>query len=121
MPDEKQPELPGVIRNEARYRDLSKPFESAGAFSAAVDAFYQELGELRVKYKIPDVYLIIEARALNAEGEEGQYFTALHYGDSSKMENMTAWAFGQEQATRQALTARILASASVLKKGRREK
>ncbi len=86
------------------YYELSKPFESQEVVGNAIEAFWNELYELRNKHRLPDVYIVIRANVK----EMGPVMTTLHAGDAMQAELMTAWAFGREQSDRQAMVANIL-------------
>lgn len=95
----------------ATYRECSvpKPPEQA---QADWDAFCNAVYELRVKYRIPDVYLLARVLVQYEEGREGVAHTRAHFGDELNAEQMTAWAFGYEQAQRQERIARVALEAS---------
>ncbi len=83
-----------------RYRKISEPFESVDAGNEAIQGFFKELGELRIKYKIPDLYIVLKATALTSDDEEGSFTTSMHYGNTLESEGMLAWALGRVQAER---------------------
>lgn len=113
-----QPTLPGVPTSKpARYRQLSEPFESAEAIDVALEGFHREMGELRAKYKFPDVYVIVAANGLTAEGVEGAFTTTLHFGSDEHAEPLTAYAYGLESARRQERIAKMLAKSMKLRAG----
>lgn len=83
--------------NPKLYREMSIPFLSHQAASEAVTAFHEELGELRRKHKIPDLYVVAEVGYLDGD-EEYASRGAMHYGSMEKRESMAAWAAGFEAA-----------------------
>jgi hypothetical protein len=106
MTDEKQPDLPNVIRDPGGYRELSKPFETFTAANEAINAFFKDVRELRKKHKLPDVYIILKGTAYREdaaddEESEGDWIISQHHGSSLNCEAMCAWAYGQEAAKRQ--------------------
>lgn len=108
MSDEKY--LKGIANDPARYRRLSIPFQNIEVANEAMDGFMSELNELREKYKIPDIYCVMEANCLlgSEEGEEGSVIAVQHLGDFMKSERLAAYALGHEQMRRQKLIASIL-------------
>lgn len=103
-----QEELPQVEIDPARYRKLSEPYASKEAGQAAIVAFFKDLGEIRVKHKIPDLYLVIRATVLTEDQEEGTVTTSIHFGNELEAEGMLAWALGRVQSERQDRTAKML-------------
>ncbi len=99
--DDKQQSLDHVEIDPARYRTLSEPFDSKETGQAAILAFFKDLGEIRVKHKIPDLYVVIRASVLTETKEEGIFTTSLHYGSELEAEGMLAWALGRVQCERQ--------------------
>ena len=55
MPDKQQPLPGGFEPDPARYRKAAEPHESRQDAENALKAFYNELSELRVKYRIKDI------------------------------------------------------------------
>ena len=106
--------------DQKRYRQLSEPFASPEAANKAIEAFFEELGELRVKHRLPDIYCIIAGNVLYPDGNEGEVYTTVSYGDTTKREPMAAWGLGHESARRQELITRIVAdeAKSSIKGGR---
>ena len=86
-------------QNPANYRECSAPKPPEQA-QADWEAFCQAVYDLRVKHRIPDLYLLARFVLQYQEGE-GQAMTRAHFGDELQAEPMIAWAFGYEQAQRQ--------------------
>ncbi len=99
-----------VIRDEANYRKMLEPFESDAAANAALEAFFNDLRELRAKHRIADVYTIAMINSIQPDGTEGQAMARAMNGNGLNGETMVAWALGQEQANRQQNIATILAA-----------
>lgn len=94
----------------ATYRKLSEPFESADAAQKAIEAFAEELAQLRKKHHLPNVTVVLKVNVITSDGEEGEIQTYAHLGDWIEAEPMLAWAFGQQQARRQESIAALLKS-----------
>lgn len=87
--------------NPSRHRDFSAPVPQELA-SAALSGFLTELMELRNKFRIPDVHVVVRVNCINpeAEGGESAAMTTAHYGDTMLGEEMSVWAASQAQAER---------------------
>lgn len=92
--------------NLANYREMSKPHESNDALNDAILAFYKEVYELRNKYKLQDVFVIVMAGSL-VDGEEQVGMSRYHAGDVANSLKMAAWAFGAEQELHESLIGRL--------------
>lgn len=97
--------------NPATYRECCIPKAPEQA-QADWEAFCQAVYELRVKHRIPDVYLLARVLVQYEEGGEGVAHTRAHFGDELNAEQMTAWAFGYEQAQRQERIASVAMEAA---------
>lgn len=97
------------MKNPKLFREMSVPFASAEAANQAVEAFYVELGELRKKHKLTNVYTVINASyaTTDPEDDEAEFFTSSMFGDFLRAESLVAWALGREQAHRQEMIAHI--------------
>lgn len=93
------------------YREMSEPFASSEEANTALQAFFDEVAEARIKHKITDVLLVVSCIAVTAEGEAA-FVTHAHFGDEFKVESMAAYAFGRASADREATTAQLLAGKS---------
>ncbi len=83
------------------FREMSEPFESASEADAAINAFFDELGELRKRHGFPNVYVIVGGSIVADSGDEHEFVSTLHYGNGLQAEPLTAYAFGKEQARRE--------------------
>ena len=102
------------------YRELSEPFPSVEAANNAVEAFFDEVGELRKKHKIMDCYFILALPYITADGQdEVEAFVPMMWGSEAKAETLTTWAAGHESAKRQERLFAMLKSMQ-LQGGRRE-
>lgn len=79
------------------YHQLCKPFESAEDAQKALDAFFEEVYALRVKYKLADVSVLVQSSIVGS----GPFLWSAHCGSQSEVEGLAAWYFGQAQADRQ--------------------
>ena len=104
------------IDDPALYRKLCEPFPSVEAADEALRNFNAELRELRVKYKIPDISLVLRLICTTDAGTEGEIFLSAHHGDILLEETMLAWAFGYAQSQRQQRTAEMLKDAASVKR-----
>jgi hypothetical protein len=96
----KQQEIPRVtvIQDEANYRRLSEPFSSFDEVDDALLGFTKELREIRNKYRLRDVYVVISGSAIGEDGVEREWIVSQMHGDGLRAETMAAWAYGQESA-----------------------
>jgi hypothetical protein len=86
------------MRDEAKYRRLSEPKESAEKANDDINAFFKEFGELREKYGLPDVLCVVAVNVNYGAGQEGRALTWANLGDSMRVEGLAAYAYGQAQA-----------------------
>ncbi len=105
-----EPNFPGIEPgpNPERYREMSKPFPTAEAANTALDAFYKDLGALRVKHRLADVYVVASVNVLAEDGDEMQTVGRMMWGDELKALMLTAWAMGTEQAMHEERVGRLL-------------
>ena len=107
-----------MAANPSLYRQLSEPFPTPEAASAAIEAFWEELEEIRKKHKIPDVHMVLAWKSLGSDGQPGEYTASAHLGNELMAEPMAAYAYGKEQADRRERIASVVERAS---KGRKSK
>jgi hypothetical protein len=81
-----------------QYRKCSEPFATAEEANAAVQAFWEEAYELRVKHNLANVSFVIG----DSIAESGEFFVCNHIGTSIMWEGMAALMYGQASAARQA-------------------
>ena len=67
-----------TIKNQARYRKLSEPFENVSKANEAVTEFYAGVEALREKCKLPDIHIIVRVNATTEGGEEADAFSTAH-------------------------------------------
>lgn len=72
---EKKPEPPKRLEEW----ELRKPHESKAALDEAITAFIKDAGELRQKYRLPDIVVIVQGTANTEEGV-GDYFVTTTLG-----------------------------------------
>lgn len=95
--------------NEARYRKASQPHATPEVAQAALEEFYDEVSELRVKYQIRDLYMIYNAAVLLPDGEEKVATGTAGFGDAHIWESMLAAAYGTEKRKREETLRQLLA------------
>lgn len=100
------------IYDAGMYHKLSEPFESTELCQSALDAFFDELYELRVKHKLADVSVIVQTSIRDS----GTVMWSAHCGSDQEKETMAAWHFGQMQADRQDRVRKALEHAAAIKK-----
>jgi hypothetical protein len=93
-----------LFKDPKTYREMCVPFESADVAEKAITAFFEEVREVRIKHKMPDVLLVVSLSWMS-EGEELPTMALVHNGDSNKAEGMAAFALGHESARREEATA----------------
>jgi hypothetical protein len=94
--------------NPARYREMSVPHENMEALDKDLEAFLSAVGELRVKYRLQDVVVLIKTSAIS-NGEEGAFMSSAHMGNAMELEPLLAQALGNAQRDREEMVARALA------------
>jgi hypothetical protein len=97
-----------VTNDPDNYAKMSIPFESTEAANEALSNFHKELGELRKKYKIPDL-LIVTKGSVKHDGETGDWMQHSSYGSSLNQLTMAAYAYGQLQAEHKELISKLIA------------
>jgi hypothetical protein len=90
------------------YAKMAVPFVSKGEADAAVEAFFEELEELRKKHKITTLICALMSTYLNDGGEDMELLTACSYGDHAACEALAAYQLGYQSAERAARTADML-------------
>ncbi len=98
-----------VTNDPEKYRRMSVPYKSEEEAREMLTAFLGELGEIREKYKVPNVVLVTKASVM-IEGQEKVFPAIANWGDSAHVLSMLAWAFGDEQK-------KLLASAGIVESG----
>ncbi len=93
--------------DEENYRNLCVPFENIDAANKALNAFNEELYELRNKHRIKDVQITTEVFCIDSEGDEGAAQSTFHYGSRMQALPMAAFAFGQEKIRLAELIAKL--------------
>lgn len=95
--------------NPERYARLSVPVDRDTA-NENLEKFHKELGELREKYAIPDLFIVARAN-VKYEDKVGEYITSFHYGDPLKAEALAAFGFGEAKQEHREIINRLIASA----------
>ena len=91
------------------YTQMSVPFESSELANEALSGFYNELREIRKKYKIPDVLIVTKGSVKTEDGTTGDYIQHSSFGNSLNQLPMAAYAYGQIQAEHEALISKLIA------------
>lgn len=86
-----------------QYRKCSVPFETAEEANAAVQAFWEDMYELRCKHNLANISFVIG----DSIADSGEFFVCNHIGNSIMYEGMAALMFGQASAERQASVRRM--------------
>lgn len=101
--------MDGKITNDPEnYYKLSAPYESEDAADEAISKFYEELGELRKKHKIPDLLIVIKATVRHKDGKVGQMMGQYAYGSTLDHLAMAAYVYGQLQAEHKELINKLI-------------
>ena len=98
-------------RDPKLHRKLSEPFESSEAADKALEAFTEELRELRAKHKIPEVVALVQVNVmypgdLAEESSEGVAFASISFGDPLRCIPMLAEALGKAESEMSAAIAK---------------
>ena len=95
MAKKKQTKLP--IQDEDRFHEMSKPFKDAETADEAIRSFHEAVYDLRCKYKIANVSVVIK----DAVAGQGQFMNHFHAGNQLEEESMAAWHLGMASSDRQ--------------------
>lgn len=88
----------GAIENPSLYERLSKPFTSFEEANARFEDFFEGVRELRTRYEIRDVAIVVCDRVVRDDGELQDVITCASNGDASKVRMLHAWALGCAEA-----------------------
>lgn len=91
------------------YYKMSEPFESPDEINKAIAEFNIELGELRKKYKIADM-LVVLMDSVKYATKTGQIMITLTYGNSLNVPIMAAYAHGQAQVDSREMINKLMAN-----------
>ncbi len=95
------------IPNNELYYKMNQPFENKDVANESIMKFYEELGELREKYKIADLFVITRG-SVKYEDKIGEFMDTMSYGDPLKQEALAAYGYGQSQADYRAIINMVL-------------
>ncbi len=87
-----------------KYQLCSTPFATLADAQAAGDAFFKELGELREKYKIGNVAVVVKTEVV----EVGPGLANCFWGEWVHEETMLAWAMGKANHERAVYLAKLI-------------
>lgn len=105
----KQKVIDGFEPNMERYRKASQPHESEEAAHKSLREFQRELEELRIKYRVRDLYVICTATMIENGGEVA-LSTSFKYGTQTMWIMMAAQAYGEEKSAHEAMVRKLLES-----------
>ena len=74
-----------------KYQKMAEPFETREALQEALNGFFEEVGQLREKYKMTSVEIV----CLNSIKEIGDCITNAFYGHARDEIALCAWALGK--------------------------
>jgi len=97
-----QTKLP--VADEDLYAEMSIPFADGDAANKALEAFYNEVYELRKKHRLANVLIV----AQDAIHGSGRFMSNTHFGSETEKESMAAWLLGKVQAERQDIIRRAM-------------
>lgn len=86
---------------------MSHPFKNTEELNQALEGFSNELYELRNKWNLSDVLVVIRD-TIESQTEESAFYLVSHIGDSSKSRKMAAYAYGKLKKQDEAAEADIL-------------
>lgn len=101
MSDEPKPLSGGFKPDPERYRKASEPHASPEAAVEALNAFVDEVAELRVKYRVTNLLLVYTAGMINVDGTEQHAMGSGGFGNQAAWEGMAAFAYGKEKTLRE--------------------
>lgn len=86
------------ISDPENYLKMSKPFENSETATEALSKFYEEVSELRKKYVIRDMLIVIAGSVKQQDGEIGDFMATQTFGDQLHHHTLAAYAYGQTKA-----------------------
>lgn len=92
------------------YREISVPFASSEDANVALHAFFSEVEAARNKHRIADVVVLCEV-SHELDGHEVRGSASSSYGDSSRVVEIVARAYGSESARHEDRMALLMANA----------
>lgn len=95
--------------NPTRYRELSQPHASPAVLDESLQAFFDEVSAARERHKLANVFLIVKTPVMDSTQKEVEMGSTLRLGDSFRMIELVAWAFGKEQADQREMVASAVA------------
>lgn len=97
--------------NTSRYLEMQQPHESMSALDEATKAFFVDVAKARVKHRMTDVHVIMQANVKTESGGIGSATSSIHLGSELNAEGMIAFSLGREQRARQERIADLLSKA----------
>lgn len=104
------------VSDPKTFAECSAPFGTAEGLKLAFEGFHQELRELRKKWRIANVHVVVEDSYLCDELTPMPTLFCIDFGDASKWEGMAAYGFGKESQSREEMVAQLLATGRGKKK-----
>jgi hypothetical protein len=88
-------------RNPKLFREMSEPHESVAAFGEHTQAFFYEVSQLREKYRITNVVMVVQAQ-YEENGEEHSALATRLIGDTGQAQALFAYGYGVARAENEA-------------------
>lgn len=118
--EEQAAESTMFINDPANYRNMAEPFASLDEANESIKRFYESVRELRNKFGIRDVLVVIASCAMS-KGREQEFMLSGMNGSELNEESMAAYAFGVAQSRRQSRIAEMLSQESTIERLPRKK
>lgn len=94
------------------YYKMSEPLENVEKANEAMEAFFEELSELRKKYKLRDVYVVVNGSVKYENGDAGEFMVTSNFGSVLNALAMTAYAYGVEKSEHEERISKLLSKKS---------
>lgn len=91
------------------YLEMSKPHESVDKANEDLEKFYEEVSELRKKYKLREVFVIVETPVIfNSEEEFSDSISNCYFGNALNKERICTYAYGQAKQEQEEMIGKYL-------------
>ncbi len=97
------------VSDPDNYAAMAVPYESTDAADEALTKFYEEVSDLRKKYKVTDVLIVTKGSVKFEDGKIGDFMNHSHLGNSLNQLSMSAYAYGQIQAVHEETISKLIA------------
>jgi len=98
------------VSDPENYYKLSEPFENSEQCNEMLEGFYNEIAELRKKYRIRDLLIVTNGSVRYDDGKIGEFLNHSSFGSEIKQEILAAYAYGQTQSEHRELINKLLAT-----------